>query len=79
MRLLQLKLDDDRRDDVREACDELDLECFLVEEATDRELTLASVPLPTGAVDGVFRELREQGLEAEIADDSSPEIGEIRP
>ncbi|MFU8868329.1 hypothetical protein [Natronococcus sp.] len=53
-------------------------ECFLVEEAADRRLTLASVPLPTGAVDGVFRELREQGLEAEITDYSSPEIGEIR-
>jgi hypothetical protein len=54
------------------------IECFLVEEATDRGLTLASVPVPTGAVDGVLGKLREQGLEAEIEDDSSPEIEEIR-
>ncbi|MDG5817480.1 hypothetical protein [Natronococcus sp. A-GB7] len=72
------ELDEVQRGDVREACDELDLECFLVEEATDRGLTLASVPVPTGAVDGALRELREQGLEAEIEDDSSPEIGKIR-
>lgn len=65
MRLLQLAIDDDRREQVRESCDSLGLECFLVDRADDDGGALAYVPVPTGAVDGVLRELREEGLDEE--------------
>jgi uncharacterized hydrophobic protein (TIGR00271 family) len=65
MRLLQVKITEGRRETVLEACDDLELECFVVDDATDRELSLAYIPVPTGAVDGVLRELREQGLDEE--------------
>jgi hypothetical protein len=65
VRLLQLSVDDDHRDTFLDNCDSLDLECFLVEEAGGRGGALAYVPVPTGAVDGVLRELREDGLDGD--------------
>ncbi|WP_255169534.1 DUF389 domain-containing protein [Natrononativus amylolyticus] len=65
MRLLQLYVDEDRREDVLESCESLGLECFLVDESGRQGGAIAYVPVPTGAVDGVLRELREQGLDEE--------------
>ncbi|WP_331234475.1 hypothetical protein [Natronorarus salvus] len=60
MRLLQLYVDEDRRDTVSESYESLDLECFLTDETGTHGGSLAYVPVPNGAVDGVLNELREE-------------------
>lgn len=63
MRLLQLQVANDRRDDIRDALEDLDLEYTILEEGGDRDSSMLNVPLPAGAIDGVLTELHENGLD----------------
>ncbi|GAB7095718.1 TIGR00341 family protein [Halolamina litorea] len=62
MRLVQVFVPGDDRDAVRETLSEMGVEFVFTEANGHREGTLASIPVPTGAVDTVLGRLHEAGL-----------------
>lgn len=64
MRLLQIWIPDGRRADVTARLDDLDLDYTVADESGSDEIeAVASIPLPTAAVESILEELRASGID----------------
>lgn len=63
MRLIQVFVPSDDRDAVREALSQMDVDALFSEADSDRDGSIAYLPVPTGAVDTILERLYDAGLD----------------